>query len=350
MMKVLYQCEKCLQYEPLENMYYCQTCQKLLCSSISCILSAIDYYYCPICFDTLTTTELKQYGYRCFSCFLCPMCNSQLCGLVDETTSSWEWTCFGCSWKSSLNAPTLLELKSISNKLIQQSQNNELNTLKSAAECVRFELGLSENTQPSPYSIPYTHSKKSNTQIHEERLVDIRRQQERIQSQIRTESLTLPFHPSLRAKRIIKCLSCNQEGSSGLLFKAQGQPLLGDSSLVKGHDSWFRVATLGLYSVPQFSIVQHDDENILLRIRNPASDPLSSIMGDITLTISSPIQVNCILPSFDEITVDYDHLKTVNENKPHVMETGMNFVIISIPKTESMILEASFSYQSSTRG
>ena len=48
---------------------------------------------------------------RCFSCFLCPMCNSQLCGLVDETTSSWEWTCFGCSWKSSLNAPTLLELK-----------------------------------------------------------------------------------------------------------------------------------------------------------------------------------------------------------------------------------------------
>ena len=64
MMKVLYQCEKCLQYEPLENMYYCQTCQKLLCSSISCILSAIDYYYCPICFDTLTTTELKQYGYR----------------------------------------------------------------------------------------------------------------------------------------------------------------------------------------------------------------------------------------------------------------------------------------------
>ena len=153
-----------------------------------------------------------------------------------------------------------------------------MNTLKSAAECVRFELGLSENTQPSPYSIPYTHSKKSNTQIHEERLVDIRRQQERIQSQIKTESLTLPFHPSLRAKRIIKCLSCNQEGSSGLLFKAQGQPLLGDSSLsscfigiscrVKGHDSWFRVATLGLYSVPQFSIVQHDDENILLRIRN----------------------------------------------------------------------------------
>ena len=40
----------------------------------------------------------------------------------------------------------------------------------------------------------------------------------------------------------------------------------------------------------------------------------------------------------------------MNENKPHVMETGMNFVIISIPKTESMILEASFSYQSSTRG
>ena len=40
----------------------------------------------------------------------------------------------------------------------------------------------------------------------------------------------------------------------------------------------------------------------------------------------------------------------MNENKPHVMETGMNFVVISIPKTESMTLEASFSYQSSTRG
>ena len=225
---------------------------------------------------------------RCYSCFLCPMCSSQLCGLVDETTSSWEWTCFACNWKSSLKAPTLLELKcwifgiskivAISNQQIQQSQNSELNVLKSAAECVRFELGLSEPSQPSPYSMPYTHSKQLNSQVHQEQLDDIRRQQEKILSQFDNEAPTLPFHPSLRAKRIVKCLSCNQDGSSGLLFKAQGQPLLGDSSLfcclfrincrVKGHDSWFRVASLGLYSVPQFSIIQHDDDHIMLRIRN----------------------------------------------------------------------------------
>ena len=48
--------------------------------------------------------------------------------------------------------------------------------------------------------------------------------------------------------------------------------------------------------------------------------------------------------------VDYEQLKTVNNNNEHVLETGMNFVVISIPNTESMILKVSFSYQSSTRG
>ena len=225
---------------------------------------------------------------RCFSCFLCPICNSQLCGLKDENTSCWEWTCFGCSWKSLLNATTLSELKclkywwiwyiAISNNQINQNRENELNTLKSAAECVRFELGLSDNVRPSPYDMPYTHSKKSNAQIREEKQTVVHQQQDKIESQLCATSLTLPVHPSLRAKRTIKCLSCSQEGISGLLCKPQVQPLLGDSSLfiwfiymshrVKGHDSWFRVANLGLFSVPQFSVVRREKENIFLRIRN----------------------------------------------------------------------------------
>ena len=109
-MSVQYQCQGCKRMCSIQNLFYCSGCTRLLCSSISCIIREIDYYYCPICLDTLTSSELWKNYYQlhsfvlflssCNRCYLCPCCGSQLIAMRKEENAQVSWNCFHCSWNS----------------------------------------------------------------------------------------------------------------------------------------------------------------------------------------------------------------------------------------------------------
>ena len=68
-MRVLYHCQSCDRGEALGKMYYCPGCQSLLCDLPSCSVRELEYYYCPACFDSMTSSELAKNHYK--SGFLC---------------------------------------------------------------------------------------------------------------------------------------------------------------------------------------------------------------------------------------------------------------------------------------
>lgn len=68
-MSVQYQCQGCKRMCSIQDLFYCSGCNRLLCTSISCIIREIDYYYCPICLDTMTSSELWKNYYQCILVF-----------------------------------------------------------------------------------------------------------------------------------------------------------------------------------------------------------------------------------------------------------------------------------------
>ena len=124
-MYIQYQCQVCGRLCSIHDLFYCSGCNQLVCNSLSCIAREIEYYYCPICLDTLTSTELwstyYQYCFRyfftcsCFHCYLCPNCESRLCGIRENESSSVSWKCFHCNWDSKsidLSGDSLSDLQS----------------------------------------------------------------------------------------------------------------------------------------------------------------------------------------------------------------------------------------------
>ena len=166
---------------------------------------------------------IKSYGQN-FLVWNCPHCDwaSSECGVSSSSLSGLQGCslCFG-SYLAETN-----------NRLskIYQKQSNQI---RDAAECIRYELGLSESNPSHLLSAPMALQLPLITKYHEEQLDTVKQ----IQSQLREASLesdercSLPQPASLRAKKTVKCAHCVSTGAQGLLSKAHIQPLFGDSLL-----------------------------------------------------------------------------------------------------------------------
>lgn len=184
--------------------------------------------------------------FSCHACYLCPQCKSQLSAmkLKQEKTEeeiSVVWNCSYCNWNSkqcsiSANSVSLLKgYKSvyvwsieITSKTILSIEQENKEMIKSAAECISFELNLKPQNQSSYYlaSLPQKSSTDEKYKMEQKERIDTIRKQISYKSR-----QSLPIPSKLRIKSTITCQTCKKKDELSLLVKPQIQPILGDSSL-----------------------------------------------------------------------------------------------------------------------
>lgn len=59
--RIKYGCE-CGRYFPIQDLYYCQHCQKISCSF--CVTQEIESYFCPNCLELMASSEAMVYKNR----------------------------------------------------------------------------------------------------------------------------------------------------------------------------------------------------------------------------------------------------------------------------------------------
>lgn len=187
-----------------------------------------------------------QWSFSCHACYLCPQCKSQLSArkLKPENTEeeiSIVWNCSYCNWNSkqcsiSANSVSLLKgwkhvcmwLVDITSKTIISIEQENKQMIKSAAECISYELNLKPQNPSSYYlaSLPLKSSTDEKYKMEQKEHI------ESIRNQICYKSRkSLPIPSKLRTKSTITCQTCKNKDELTLLVKPQIQPILGDSSL-----------------------------------------------------------------------------------------------------------------------
>lgn len=343
-MHIQYQCQVCDRLRPIHDLFYCSGCNQLVCNSLSCVKREIEYYYCPICLDTFTSTELWSSYYHCLHCYLCPFCESRLCGIRDSESSPVTWRCFHCNWNSesiNLSGDSVSDLQTKTFQLLRANHKSIKEELKSISKCICDELNI-RSTPPALYS-PTSIHRSLDKHLREEEQEKIRKTRQHL-AETPESNPVLPHPSTLRCKYTIRCLHCLESNMSGMLLNPQIQPLLGDSSLSKANEIWNRVANLAVLAIPVLSIVSVDDEFVVLSVRNPAAEQYSTNMGNMQVTITSPWECSFEIPCFDEITVDRQQLASMNAEEPFVESTTMSSVILKLPRKEgAMKLHCVFS-------
>eukprot|EP01102_Stenamoeba_stenopodia_P011410 TRINITY_DN3500_c0_g1_i3.p1 TRINITY_DN3500_c0_g1~~TRINITY_DN3500_c0_g1_i3.p1 ORF type:complete len:455 (-),score=93.42 TRINITY_DN3500_c0_g1_i3:81-1385(-) len=95
---VTYKCS-CQRWFPLSHLYFCTSCQKLLCKF--CVLEEIDSYYCILCLENMLSAEAMQFSNRCRKCFECPVCFRSIPTFTKGANDNiYYLSCSFCRWSS----------------------------------------------------------------------------------------------------------------------------------------------------------------------------------------------------------------------------------------------------------
>ncbi|KAH9086417.1 hypothetical protein LEN26_020180 [Aphanomyces euteiches] len=330
-MSVEYLCG-CGRRYPLAELYWSDTCNKIVCPWPSCSLQEIDSYFCRYQMDNLPSKEAAAYKNRSARTFECPDCKSTLQTLKED--DKYIFFCAHCRWDSEAiltdeDPDTLMMVANarereehVFDALLAHYQQKATSTNQTQAmkrlssipstrflkpvrptiqygwkmEHLEAKLKETSTTVPSPVDLALERQceeKVSNSPF----VVEISaRDSAKIQDmstvstlaqrnlctpllQARNTARLFPSRPELRVKRSWRCVESMANGAPGILVKPQINPMTGDSSMVVVA-SWWKKATLAIHYLPNITI-QHRWDNsgyAWLLVENPMEEDIVLVL------------------------------------------------------------------------
>ncbi|KDO19448.1 hypothetical protein SPRG_15353 [Saprolegnia parasitica CBS 223.65] len=317
-MPIRYACP-CGRRYPLAELYWSDSCNKLVCPWPTCSLQEIDSYFCRFQMDNLPSKEAAAYKNRSARTFACPDCASTLQTI--KTSDKYIFFCAHCRWDSEailadddpdtltmvantrerddhvfdtllshyqqafgkphfqVKAPSTLgwKMEQLDEKLHKRSIDNVLSPTDqklAAALRAKFPNHKSFDCADDDDAVVALASKKDMSTIST--LHQRYRCNPLLQS--RDVSALYPSRPDLRVKRSWRCVEAMAKNNPGILVKPQINPMTGDSSMVVSA-SWWKKATLGIHFVPNVTIqTLWANDHCWLLLENPLED-------DVVLTV-----------------------------------------------------------------
>ena len=131
------------------------------------------------------------------------------------------------------------------------------------------------------------------------------------------KSQTIPLRMPLRSKKSRRCKLELKSGRPGILVKAKGNPLEGDSSLRSGHGQWWKKDSSAIHMFPNISVFSFKADPIdnkkdhvklamLLKVQNPTLGILRIRFGSSEgySTYVEPRMNNILLDPYQRLYVD----------------------------------------------
>ncbi|OQR90302.1 hypothetical protein ACHHYP_05640 [Achlya hypogyna] len=337
-MVVRYACP-CGRRYPLAELYWSDSCSKLVCPWPTCSLQEIDSYFCRFQMDNLPSKEAAAYKNRSARTFACPDCASTLQTI--KTGDKYIFFCSHCRWDSAnlladddpdtltmvantrerdedvfdvllthyqqqsnahtaalpkplafnslarlgkphfhVKAPTTLgwKMDQLEAKLQKRNEENVLTPFdQKAVAAVRAKFPQHRSFETDDAVAVAAVAGTSDMS-----LVSTLRQRYLSTPLVQSRDVAglYPSRPDLRVKRSWRCVEAMAANNPGILVKPQINPMTGDSSMVVSA-SWWKKATLGIHFVPNVTVQRPWlDGNCWLLIENPLED-------DVLLTVAA---------------------------------------------------------------
>ncbi|RHY38303.1 hypothetical protein DYB34_004283 [Aphanomyces astaci] len=313
-MSIEYVCGCGRQY-PLAELYWSDTCKKIVCPWPTCSLQEIDSYFCRFQMDNLPSKEAAAYKNRSARTFACPDCRSTLQTIKHD---KYTFFCAHCRWDSDSiqltdeDPDTLMmvantrereehvfdvllahyQQRAAAQTSIQHTRSFMSKRSFTSASSSRF---IKHSQRPPPamqlgWKMENLDAKLKDTLSTVSSAVDTALVEQCRQKfphhesfhgidavraaqcddmaavstlaqrnlctpllQSRDVSALFPSRPDLRVKRSWRCVESMASGAPGILVKPQINPMTGDSSMVVGA-SWWKKATLALHMLPSVTI------------------------------------------------------------------------------------------------
>ncbi|OQS05577.1 DNA replication licensing factor MCM6 [Thraustotheca clavata] len=333
---VLYACSCGRQY-PLSELFWSESCNKIVCPWPTCSLQEIDSYFCRFQMDNLPSKEAAAYKNRSARTFACPDCQSTLQTI--KTNEKYMFFCAHCRWDSETlladdDPDTLMMVANtrerdehvfdtLLNHYQQKSTQNAANHPKpSAFGSTITRLGKPQFNVKVPSTIGWKmeqleeklHKRSIDSILtpHDKKLADtlrakfpqhrefdtnemddviaLAKQKDMTQIstlkqrylctpllQSRDVKELYPSRPDLRVKRSWRCVEAMANNKPGILVKPQINPMTGDSSMVISA-SWWKKATLAVHFIPNVTFqtlwLGWRDGHCWILIDNPLEDDI----------------------------------------------------------------------------
>ncbi|RQM15486.1 hypothetical protein B5M09_007381, partial [Aphanomyces astaci] len=346
-MSIEYVCGCGRQY-PLAELYWSDTCKKIVCPWPTCSLQEIDSYFCRFQMDNLPSKEAAAYKNRSARTFACPDCRSTLQTIKHD---KYTFFCAHCRWDS--DSIQLTDEDPDTLMMVANTREREEHV---------FDVLLAHYQQraAAQTSIQHTRSfmsKRSFTSASSSRFIKYSQRpppamqlgwkMENLDAKLKDTLSTVssavdtalveqcrqkfPHHESFHGIDAVRAAQCDDmaavstlaqrnlctpllqsrdvsalcvesmaSGAPGILVKPQINPMTGDSSMVVGA-SWWKKATLALHMLPSVTIRrvwEPKDAAIVvawLLVENPLDEDIVLVLtqdghGDVMMP-SAPIRV-----------------------------------------------------------
>ncbi|KAF0698257.1 Aste57867_11114 [Aphanomyces stellatus] len=339
-MSVKYLCG-CGRPYPLSELYWSDTCKKIVCPWPTCSLQEIDSYFCRFQMDNLPSKEAGAYKNRSARTFACPDCKSTLQTLKHD--EKYLFFCAHCRWDSEAmltdeDPDTLMMVanarerdehvfdvllahyqqksQAASNQLLaskrasaHSSSSRYLKPLLPMRHTAPPQLGwkmehleakLRATAATAVTGIDAALQKKCDDKFPSHVVFDDRTDDaaacaaesdmSKVSTlaqrnlctpllQTRDVGALFPSRPDLRVKRSWRCVESMANGQPGILIKPQINPMTGDSSMVVAA-SWWKKATLAIHYLPTITIQRRWDAHGVawLLVENPMEEDIALVV------------------------------------------------------------------------
>ncbi|EQC36433.1 hypothetical protein SDRG_05890 [Saprolegnia diclina VS20] len=339
-MSIRYACV-CGRRYPLAELYWSDSCNKLVCPWPTCSLQEIDSYFCRFQMDNLPSKEAAAYKNRSARTFACPDCATTLQTI--KTGDKYIFFCAHCRWDSEAilaedDPDTLMMVANT-----RERDDHIFDTLLSHYQQASAQHAAAHPTKPlafgslARFGKPHFQVKAPSTlgwkmeqldeKLHKRSIDNVlsptdqklaaalrakfpnhksfdcaddsdavaalasKKYMSTISTlhqryrcnpllQSRDVPALYPSRPDLRVKRSWRCVEAMAKNNPGILVKPQINPMTGDSSMVVSA-SWWKKATLGIHFVPNVTIqTLWANDHCWLLLENPLED-------DILLTVAA---------------------------------------------------------------
>ncbi|KAH9063012.1 hypothetical protein Ae201684P_009277 [Aphanomyces euteiches] len=312
-MSVEYLCG-CGRRYPLAELYWSDTCNKIVCPWPSCSLQEIDSYFCRYQMDNLPSKEAAAYKNRSARTFECPDCKSTLQTLKED--DKYIFFCAHCRWDSEAiltdeDPDTLMMVANarereehVFDALLAHYQQkatstNQTQAMKrlSSIPSVSQTSSTHDSKPPRRFHLLSTSLSSGNARRRFRILLSSWRLVLVIPQRFKTCQQCPRWRSGIYALRFCRhgippdcfhrdqncassrCVESMANGAPGILVKPQINPMTGDSSMVVVA-SWWKKATLAIHYLPNITI-QHRWDNsgyAWLLVENPMEEDIVLVL------------------------------------------------------------------------
>jgi len=358
---VSFRCEGEVEWFGLSDLYFCETCSRVLSAHPRDVVDEIDAYYCPQSLDNLPSSEAMVNMQRSVRQFQCPVCEAIV--VQKSRDGSFIFVCGYCRWTSDYagltgnSGPNLAEKalemekksheteQTLISELIKHFSQKEMDLLpatpspqKETRKSVKERMEDAERELQAPLwkweDADEAFESRTKKALTEPTVLqvpgEIQQLQEKLAEPLKRDA-ALPFRLKLRTKRSVRCRQCFNENQPSILVKTQINPLKGDSSMRTNVGAWFKKKSLAMDFLPRLSVRKPQGDGFLLIVTNPTDFPME-------IRIDSEEWI--FLAAYDEVEA-IDHLfnPTANpkwnppvSNASHLVRGSfLNKVLLTLP-------------------